>query len=362
MNEVGVPTRDQPRSALAELASGIDALYLSGRCEAVSDLTGRLAHRRLSAEKEGKPLPEDFGGVEFELAPHGWGKYPYVLSHESGLVGVSPSSHLPTFRVQPRAEALHAIGPGAVVNWFGQLTESECGPTFWSTSRLDLFSDWQGWVPTGDDRDRFVCRATLRDTHEDSDQWTGFEFGRRRTKTICARIYDKTVQTKKKGLDWWGDVWGPRYDDSQSVVRVEFEIGRQGLKEFGIDQPTEAIDQMGRLWASVTEDWLTLRQPTSDQTRARWPIAAEWRQIQQAKLREHAIGLERVRAGKRNGTLRTIMPGLVGYLANFGAITENDTIADVVHELPLHVRNYELRRQLTFSDMVAERREERRRR
>ena len=68
---------------------------------------------------------------------------------------------------------------------------------------VDVFADMQGWDLRPEDRYDFVSRASRRDTHEDSDALTGFEFGRRSSKTIMARLYDKTLDVKHKGADWW---------------------------------------------------------------------------------------------------------------------------------------------------------------
>ena len=59
-------------------------------------------------------------------------------------------------------------GPAEVVAWVDRVAGELVGPVRWGVSRLDLFSDWQGWTLTGDDRRRFVCRATERKTYEQS--------------------------------------------------------------------------------------------------------------------------------------------------------------------------------------------------
>lgn len=59
-----------------------------------------------------------------------------------------------------------------------------------------------------------------------------------------------------RGHDWWPKVWGERYDPSLPVLRVEFEIGRQGLAEYQVESPSEGLEAAPRLWASVTSKWL----------------------------------------------------------------------------------------------------------
>jgi hypothetical protein len=105
-------------------------------------------------------------------------------------IGFSTSRHLPTVRVQPRSEFLHAVGPEAAVATLREVLEPELGQLRLWINRVDLFADWQGWVLSLDDAQRFVCRAEARRTYELGGTLTGFEFGSRKTKTLLARLYD----------------------------------------------------------------------------------------------------------------------------------------------------------------------------
>ena len=362
------PTADRPNSLLAsqpvsEVCSGVDALYLSGRAELSPALFEALEERRREGERAEGAVPMFLAGEEFLVEPFGWGKYRYRLSHSAGLVGVTTSDHLPTIRVQPRAEYLHGAGPGGTLDFFSGIGEFMAGgPVYWTLSRLDLFCDVQGWNLGGDDRRRFVCRADRRDLHEHGETFGGFEFGRRTSKTVCARIYDKTRQVDDKGLDWWPAIWGERYDKAAPVLRVEAEIGRQALVEYGVGSPADGLEAAASMWANVTEKWLTYRVPTDDETRSRWPIAPEWTAIQRASLRSTAIGVDRVRALRRTGEIRTILPMLVGYSARVGALVGTEDIDTTVAALGQLFRSDEIRRGVAFADRIAERAEEEARR
>ena len=108
---------DTPR----ELASGVDALYLSGNGYLSKGFLARLEEERLFADRASRAVPFELDGVVLGLAPHGWGKYRFCLDHETGRVGFTASRRLPTVRVQPRAEFLHAVGPEETVRYFDQL-------------------------------------------------------------------------------------------------------------------------------------------------------------------------------------------------------------------------------------------------
>ena len=133
------------------------------------------------------------------MAPHAFGRYRYCLEHADGRVGISPSPQLPAVRVQPRSADLHTVGPEAAVARFRQVLETECTEVVFSVSRIDLYADYEGWDIGIADRERFVCRAGSVRTYEEENRFTGFEFGRRSTKTVCARIYDKTADVARTG-------------------------------------------------------------------------------------------------------------------------------------------------------------------
>ena len=73
--------------AVRELASGIDSLYLSGKARLPLSLLTQLDRAKARAAKEHGPVAFELGGVEFGLTPYGWGRYPFRLSHEFGLIG-----------------------------------------------------------------------------------------------------------------------------------------------------------------------------------------------------------------------------------------------------------------------------------
>jgi hypothetical protein len=350
---VANPRLSSPASGLNELSSGVDALYLSGRGDLPASLIEELEVGKAAAQEVDDPVPFELGGEEFRIKPGPMGRYRYCLVHPHAQIGITTSERLPTLRVQARSEHLHAVGPRPALHWYEELGRNVLGDVFWSLARLDLFCDVQGWMPTGNERERFVCRARSRVLREEHDELTGLEFGLRSTKTVMARTYDKTRQVKKSGKDWWYDVWGARFDPTSGpVLRVEFELNRAGLVEFGIDRPQEGLDAAARLWASCT-DWLSYRVPTADGTKSRWPIAPEWSAISQAGLCGDAVGLPRVRAGRRKGSLRKLTPAFVGYLARLGSIIGTTDLDSTLGAARWLVTEDELRRRVPFSDRIA---------
>jgi hypothetical protein len=85
-----------------ELASGIDALYLSARADLPADLVSYLELSREWATEMRRPAPCEIGGTYFGMAAHGWGKYRFCLDHPMARIGFSTSRHLPAGHIQPR--------------------------------------------------------------------------------------------------------------------------------------------------------------------------------------------------------------------------------------------------------------------
>lgn len=348
-----VPPLQSSLPVLAELASGVDALYLSGRAVIPDDLFEKLELARIESAASGQPVPFFFGDVAVALAPHAFLRYRYCLDHPFGRIGITTSTHLPAIRVQPRAEFLHGSGPRGAVEWFRNVLEGACGPVRLAVSRLDLFADFQGWQLTGDSRHEFVCRAKTRHTYEEDGIFNGLIFGSRGSGSPLARIYDKTIESAKTGSAYWKTIWGERFAPDESVMRIEFELGRDVLREYGVNTPEEVLDATGALWSALTLKWLTHRIPGADQTKVRWPISPEWECARRARVGEDDWGIARMYDGKRLGSLFNLMPGLVGYLASFGALTNSTSFADLLPHLSDHLARFANDSGLTLGERIA---------
>jgi hypothetical protein len=339
---------------LVELASGVDALYLSGWAALSPLLCEQLHDKQLAARAAGEPQPFKFGGTEFKIWPHGFGRFPYRLEHRHGVLQLNPNSNLPPIRIQPRAEFLHGVGALGAARWFEDVIVDRCGFTELSVSRVDLHADFLGWQLSGEDRERFVCRARARTTYEDDGRWTGFSFGMRKTGTFTARIYDKTEELKRSKAGYWEDIWGSSYKRGEQVVRVEFELARKALREFQLSSPDEVVTAAGSLWLHMTTNWLSYRSPSGDATKARWPVAPEWDGVRRARLADEAHGLARMVEGRRRATVLGLTPGLVGYLASYAAAMGTEGIADTCDLVPELLERYEKHSERQFADRVAE--------
>jgi hypothetical protein len=214
----------------------------------------------------------------------------------------------------------------------------------------------QGWNPTGNDRHRFVCRAKKLATYEDDGALSGWTFGNRKSKTVNGRIYDKTREIAGNGHDWWHDIWGPKYDpECRCGGSSSSSTAPPSKRWVSTTRQSCSPPSIGSGPTPPTSGSPTVVRRTTTAT-ARWPLSAEWEKIQRVTLAGNALPMERIRAGRAAGGLRTSMPGINGYVATFAAWTGHDTIDDACAALPNYLRNYEATSGRTFIDRVTDKR------
>ena len=71
-----------------------------------------------------------------------------------------------------------------------------------------------------------------------------------------------------------------------------------------------------------------------------------------------ATELAWIRRRKRASSFRWLMPGLVGYLVSFAALSGTFTVADTLEALTAHLADDEIVRRTTFVERVHRRRAE----
>lgn len=157
-----VPRSSADGQPMVELASGVDALYLSGRAELPADLLADLDGARSEAAEEGQARDALLGGYPVRVLPSSWLKYRYCVQHELARIGFTPSTKLPAIRVQATSLAIHALGPETTVLWVRNLLDAAGIDAHLQVARLDLHSDWQGFWIDAEERSNFVSYANRR--------------------------------------------------------------------------------------------------------------------------------------------------------------------------------------------------------
>ena len=222
-------------------------------------------------------------------------------------------------------------------------------------ARLDLHADFHGLDIAAEERSKFVGYSNRRALYEVDEALSGLNFGSRGG-ALYARLYDKTRELDGKGDDWWHDIWGSVYDPDRPVIRVEFEFSRTGLREFGIDTPDDALGQLGPLWAYAAGHWLSLRIPTGDDPRSRWPVDSRWEAVQRATLAGNSLPAERIKTGQKAGSLRKLMPQLVGCISSAAVHLGTDDPVATIAALTSHIAHYEAMTGVSFAARVDKKR------
>lgn len=153
---------------------------------------------------------------------------------------------------------------------------------------------------------------------------------------LMVRLYNKVREiNEKSGKRFFWTLWDEDCcadTRPQRVWRLEAQIRREWLKGCGIvstrtgellsiDTPTGLAEALPRLWAYVTGQWLTWRQPAADTHRHRWEVRDEWRQVQGARwacgpgLPSAALLWEE----RRRTSWEEMLPAVRGYLLALAA-------------------------------------------
>ncbi len=134
----------------------------------------------------------------------------------------------------------------------------------------------------------------------DGRRCTGYEFSKGAVHSCC--IYDKTKEITVSRKVWMQEVWRRNgWDGVSRVTRVEFRYKRECLKELGVEEPYEMLDQLAGMWAYSTMQWLRHAIPTHDTNRGRWQLSPFWQVIQAADFSGDPVPL--VREKKRQQDL-----------------------------------------------------------
>ncbi|AEJ42324.1 hypothetical protein [Alicyclobacillus acidocaldarius] len=175
-------------------------------------------------------------------------------------------------------------------------------------SRLDWAIDSDEWAFVPEDLPRFVTRSRMTDQHECEVEWleyvqetpevshavnrqfTGFSFGK---SPVHVRIYDKHYELfasrKPAKAKFFLRLWEQNGWTGVPVWRVEIELRREVLHQMRYGARTfadmEADEVVAHFPVTIQYwffQWMSLRQPTEDPNRSRWPLDAKWQRVIEA--------------------------------------------------------------------------------
>jgi len=339
-------------------SAGVDSLYVSFAGTVDVRLLGHLEELRLQAQADGAPVLLPAGERRMIVHANGSGHYRYWLQCSDFQVLVAQGRKLPPVYLKLSSAYLHQLGPIAALRdaeTFVRATlKGQLGPS--QASRVDMYADFQGWIPNELDLRRFVTRARRSAQHFDAvrayfdgQRFTGYQFGRDQ---LVARLYDKGREAAESGKEaWMREVWGPRLDPAAPVWRLEFQLRREAIETFNVRTSEEAIVCRQDIWRYCTQEWLSLRVPTGDRQRDRWPVSPEWLELSRVSigLQENGLIRRRIREVQEG----RLVAGATGYFTSLAAVHDVREMDAALELLEERVADHLDQRGLTFAQAVA---------
>ncbi len=199
------------------------------------------------------------------VKPYGVRRYEWVLSGKEMTLRVGdwmePKTR-PSVTVEIGSESLWRLGPERICSLALDLIESNGGMVKESkVSRADLCVDVLLSEKTWDRglEDYMVTRANKWFPYSSRRGMESFNVG---TGVVKARLYDKPLEIAEKSRKtWMFGIWRIDPDEFQGkIIRVEFQLRREPLKEMGVGGLSDFLKDSDRVWAYCTKKWLKFQE------------------------------------------------------------------------------------------------------
>lgn len=276
------------------LLHGIDTLqcahYLKAQGHGLIDFTAlSIMREKLRRVKEREPAPIKLGCLEFLLVPHGSSLgFPFILHNEDMRIEFGAYG-TPNFLVTYRSQALWRDSATLLHQRFLDWAQSVAYVPYQdeTISRVDLCFDYH-LEEMDFDEDHFVTLASKDSQHRENGKVQTFTFGK---SDIVLRVYDKVAEIKQQSSKvWFYILWGRDSD----VWRIEWQLRKSILRRFAIKTLADLMDQQGDLLRYLANEHTTLRRPSKDTNRSRWPLHPMWVDLQ-ARIKDLSnLGVYRV--------------------------------------------------------------------
>jgi hypothetical protein len=249
------------------------SLFPRGRERIDFDLLAKERERvRTSRRKD--PVAIKLGDEEFLLEGHGSASgYPFIMTNSRFRIEFG-EFNTPNFFITFQSQALWSESAAALherfLQWAGSVGYSPSRDE--RLSRVDFAFDYH--LPELDfDETNFVSRSTKDSKYRENGKLQSLTFGRDR---IVMRFYDKVAEIRQQsGKVWFYELWKQEKD----VWRVEWQVRKDALKEFGIRTFGDLEARKGDLLSYLVGEHDTLRVRTADSNPSRWPLHPVWEDL-----------------------------------------------------------------------------------
>ncbi len=260
-------------AAVGPVLVGIDSLYLSSFLDGLGIDWEVLRYERekLRATVGAEHVEFDLGGERFALKRGGRKPYSFVLTNRNFELHLGEN-------IQPRchakfsSELLWRDGLEGAVRRYDTIWQraGERATRPEVVFRVDAAFDFAIGVPDFQ-TEHFVSQAAKDATWREGGALQSVQLG---TSDVVVRVYDKVAEIEQQsGKHWLFDLWGT----NEGVWRCEFQIRGERLREAGIATVQQLRAYLPSLVRHLARQHTTLRMPTGDTNRSRWPLHPMWR-------------------------------------------------------------------------------------
>ncbi|WP_424475037.1 replication initiation factor [Oceanobacillus kimchii] len=240
----------------------------------------------------------------------------------------------PPIKVRFLSNFLWSLGFNKSLSSFNDwISYFELNITNTKVSRVDICADSDEIEFLEEDLNGLVTRAKGKTKHYVDDKYfsgkkfSGFTVGR--GNPLLARIYNKSLEIKSSQKLWFHDIWEENMWNSDSDVwRVEFQIRRKALKEFGISSIEDLIKKEKEIWLYLTKKWLSFKSPSFDNNQSRWKLTTKWTVIQNADYMEGVS--EAIRHKVIIGNTPQMLDQISGLLISVGSLNKHSDLEETL--------------------------------
>ena len=302
----------------------------------------------------------NFKKIDLVMSPAGKKPYTYVLLNDDFTLKLAKevsNGRFPEIFIELRSQFLWRLGYrhiyGFIKEWVSTWAEIKSDVV----SRADLSTDIKGFPDIK--IKNIVSRARKGKSYLQlipiqqgeiyyyGSKITGWVFG---SGPLMMRIYDKLSESKIVHKEWFHDLWKQGgWDGESDVTRVEIQMRREFLKDFNVTTFESFEESLGDIFRYITQDWFTLRKPSGDKNRSRWPVTPFWSEVQ-ASINNfgqiYGLARGRIKEVKEN----ILIPQIAGLITSIGAIKDNFAFEDLRYEVNRHYR----KKGQTMAEAIAE--------
>lgn len=303
------------------------------------------------------------GGELFEVKPTGTASYAYILQNDlmelRFAMARSRNENTYPIYVHFKSEFLWHSGPEYCWAWFSEwVTDNFAAITNNKINRVDLCCHTDKFLDLSPDlfKGHYIGDKVYRTNRILS----GIEFGSRRTQTMHARIYNKSLEIRNSGKEWFRKIWNDHNLNCENVWNVEFEFNRNFFRSLSLDSGKKVetcedlFNSLKPLWEYSTSGWLVMILDDSSR-RERATIDPIWLEIQEAFSIFKGSGMVS-RATQKDFKLENLIRTGFGYLTSYAALRGDFKANIAMQHMIIDGLRHLSSKQKSFKEAVEEKR------